>query len=47
MLEQWNTEDATDDPQEIARREVEWGTFEKSLEESRLSLPVPDVEIST
>ena len=42
-LEQWNAEDATDDPQEIARREAEWGAFEKELESNRLSFPVPEV----
>ncbi len=43
LLEQWNAEDATDDPQEIARREAEWGAFEKSLEANRLALPVSEV----
>ena len=42
-LEQWNAEDATDDPQEIARREAEWGEIEKNLQANRVSFPVPEV----
>jgi uncharacterized protein (DUF2267 family) len=39
-LQQWNVEDATQDPEEIARREARWGEIQSNLEANRVSLPV-------
>lgn len=37
LLAQWEAEDATDDPAEIARRQQEWEEFRKSMNEDSLS----------
>ena len=37
MLEEWDREDETDDPKEIARRQAEWAEFKKGMNESRTS----------
>ncbi len=31
VLRQWDEEDATDDPEEIARRQAEWEEFKKGM----------------
>lgn len=31
MLEEWDEEDKTDDPEEIARRRAEWEEFKKGM----------------
>ena len=38
LFAQWDAEDATDDPEEIARRNQEWEATKKSLEANRFSL---------
>lgn len=42
-LQQWNTEDAAQAPEETARREAEWQTIEQNIEANRVSFPVPEV----
>ena len=37
MFAQWNREDATDDPAEIARRQQEWEELKKALDDNRTS----------
>ena len=37
MLDEWDREDATDDPEEIARRQAEWEEFKKAMNESHTS----------
>jgi hypothetical protein len=37
MLAEWDAEDATDDPEEIARRQAEWQEFKKAMNEDSLS----------
>ena len=37
MLRQWDEEDATDDPEELARREADWQEFKKGMNENSLS----------
>ena len=37
LFDQWAAEDATDDPQELARREAEWGELRRALNENRTS----------
>lgn len=41
-LQQWNVEDATNDPEEVARREVRWQVIEQNIETNRVSFPVPE-----
>ena len=43
LMHQWVAEDATDDPDEIARREADWEEMERNLEANRLTLPIPEV----
>lgn len=38
LFAQWDAEDATDDPDEIARRNPEWETTKAALEANRFSL---------
>jgi hypothetical protein len=42
LLQSWREEDATDDPQEMERRDVETGTIMSSLQANRLSLCEPE-----
>ena len=35
LLDEWEAEDATDDPQELARREQEWETLKQNLNANR------------
>ncbi len=37
MLEEWDREDETDDPQEVARRQAEWEEFKKGMNENHTS----------
>ena len=37
MLRQWREEDATDDPEELARHEADWQEFKKGMNENSLS----------
>jgi hypothetical protein len=37
MLRQWREEDATDDPEEIAKSLAEWEEFKKSMNENHSS----------
>ena len=37
MLDQWDEEDKTDDPEEIARRVAEWEEFKKGMNENHSS----------
>lgn len=37
LFAQWAAEDATNDPAELARRQVEWEQLKKSLDENRTS----------
>ena len=37
MLRQWREEDATDDSEELARREADWQEFKKGMNENSLS----------
>ena len=37
MLRAWREEDATDDPEELARREADWQEFKKGMNENSLS----------
>lgn len=37
VLRQWREEDATDDPEEIARRQAEWEEFKKGMNEAHTS----------
>lgn len=37
LVAQWDAEDATDDPAELARRAREWEQFRKSMNEDSLS----------
>lgn len=37
MLEEWDREDETDDPEEIARRRAEWEEFKKGMNENHTS----------
>ena len=38
LLQSWREEDATDDPQEVERWDIETGTIMSSLQANRLSL---------
>ena len=37
MLDQWDEEDKTDDPEEIARRVAEWEEFKRGMNENHSS----------
>lgn len=37
MLEEWCREDETDDPEEIARCQVQWEEFKKGMNENHTS----------
>ena len=37
VLRQWDEEDATGDPEELARREADWREFKKGMNENSLS----------
>ena len=37
LLNQWREEDATDNPEELARREADWQEFKKGMNENSLS----------
>lgn len=37
MLEEWDREDETDDPTEIARRQVQWEEFKTGMNENHTS----------
>ncbi len=37
LLEAWKEEDATDDPEELERREIEWTAFKDALNEGHSS----------
>jgi hypothetical protein len=37
LLSEWDREDETDDPQEMARRQAEWEEFRRSMNENSLS----------
>lgn len=37
MLKEWDWEDETDDPEEIARRQAEWEEFRKGMNENHTS----------
>src|SRR4051812_18478577 len=41
LFAQWDAEDATDDPAEIARRQQEWEELKKALNENRGSYRKP------
>lgn len=41
LIDQWNAEDATNDPEEIARREKEAEEFMESLARSRIEMEGP------
>ena len=43
LLAQWREEDATEDTEELERRDVELEEFKTNLQNGRLSLPVPGV----
>lgn len=38
LLRAWDIEDATDDPEELARRRDEWDLLRKSLEANQINL---------
>jgi len=42
LLHSWREEDATDDPQELKRRDAETNTLMSNLQASRLSLREPE-----
>ena len=42
LFEQWEREQATDDPDEIARREKEWEEFKEEMNRSRLEMEGPN-----
>lgn len=42
LLHSWREEDATDDPQELERRDAETDTLMSNLQASRLSLREPE-----
>lgn len=37
LLRQWESEDATDDPEELARRASDWKAFREAMNRSRTS----------
>ncbi|HEY2587580.1 MAG TPA: hypothetical protein VGI81_17675 [Tepidisphaeraceae bacterium] len=41
LIEQWDAEDATDDPEEIARRQKDAEEFMESLAKSRIEMEGP------
>lgn len=41
LIDQWDAEDATDDPEEIARRQKEAEEFMESLAKSRIEMEGP------
>lgn len=41
LIEQWNAEDATEDPEEIARQQKEAEEFMESLAKSRIEMEGP------
>ena len=43
LLAQWRGEDATQDTEELERRDVELDEFKVAIQSNRLSLPVPEV----
>jgi len=42
LLDRWEKEDATDDPEEIARRQVEFEEFKQGMNRNRLEMEGPD-----
>ena len=42
LLEQWDREDATDDPEELARREKEGEEFMQNLNRNRMEMEGPN-----
>jgi hypothetical protein len=45
LLDQWEREDATDDPQEIARRQAEFEDFKREMNATRLAAEGPNSRI--
>lgn len=43
LFAQWEAEDATDDPAELAARQAEWEELRANLEANHVSFPVPEV----
>jgi hypothetical protein len=44
LLESWDREDATDNPEELAARQREWSELDKALASGRLLLRGPETE---
>jgi len=45
ILNQWEAETATDDPEEINRRQIEFEQFKRELNQTRLTTDGPDARI--
>jgi hypothetical protein len=45
ILDQWETETATSDPEEIAKRQIEFEEFKAELNRTRLMTDGPDARI--
>jgi hypothetical protein len=45
LIEKWNREDATDDPEEIARRDRELKEFMEGMNRNRLEMEGPDARL--
>lgn len=43
LMKQWIAEDATDDPEELARRDADTEELLKNLKANRVQFPVPEV----
>ena len=42
LLDRWERENATDDPEEIARRQIEFEEFKEGMNRNRLEMEGPD-----
>jgi len=45
ILDEWASEDATEDPEEIARRQAEFEEFKHELNQTRLATDGPNARI--
>ncbi|HET6249381.1 MAG TPA: hypothetical protein VFE47_16915 [Tepidisphaeraceae bacterium] len=45
LFDEWEREDATDDPQEIARRQAEFDELKRAMNQTRLATDGPDARI--
>jgi hypothetical protein len=45
ILDEWEAQDATDDPAEIARRQAEFEEFKRELNQTRLAADGPNARI--